>query len=57
MIPDTHQNGEHVLLVELVLPVEFEPASPSFAALDVTTKAFGPPCQVYFNLVIYENMT
>lgn len=57
MMADTHQNGEHVLLVELMLPVEFEPAFPSFAALDVTTMVFWPSCQVYLNLVTSENMT
>ncbi|VDP26396.1 unnamed protein product [Schistosoma mattheei] len=33
----THQQGVPVILRELVLPGEFDPASPSFSVRDVTT--------------------
>ncbi|VDO58637.1 unnamed protein product [Schistosoma margrebowiei] len=38
----TPQQGVPVILRELVLPVEFDPVSPSFTVRDVTTELSGP---------------
>ncbi|VDP23213.1 unnamed protein product [Schistosoma margrebowiei] len=38
----TRQQGVPVILRELVLPVGFDPVSPSFTVRNVTTKLCGP---------------
>ena len=38
----TRQQGVPVILRELMLPGEFDPASLSFTVRDVTTELFGP---------------
>ncbi|VDP56508.1 unnamed protein product [Schistosoma curassoni] len=38
----TRQQGVPVILRELVLPVGFDPVSPSFRVRDVTTELSGP---------------